>query len=363
MEQHRGSDKADIPEGAIWHKVVAKYNKPDFARSVLNLAGSLIAYLALWYVSYRFLAVSIWISLALSIPTAGFMVRIFILFHDCGHGSLFSSRRLCNTVGNVLGVIVFTPYQKWTREHAYHHATVGDLNRRGTGDVWLLTKTEYLQAGRWRRLAYRVYRNPFFLFTIGSLALFLVFHRFHGDFKDRRDRVNMRWELVSVYGTDLVLVGAVTLLALLIGIVPLILVEIPQLFFAASAGVWLFYVQHQFDGVYWCRTPQWDYATVALKGASYYKLPKLLQWFTGNIGFHHVHHLSPRIPFYKLPSCHRENAMFRVSRVVTLRSGARCAGLKLWDEKLRALVGFGGHHWYMGPGWMNGKKRTRMKGA
>jgi acyl-lipid omega-6 desaturase (Delta-12 desaturase) len=348
MVKYRTANIENIPEGAIWRKVISRYNKPDRVKSILTLADSVIPFFLLWYLMYRFLSVSIWITLVLSIPTAGFMIRTFIVFHDCGHGSFFSSRRACNVIGTMLGVIVFTPFYKWTRDHAIHHVTVGDLDRRGTGDVWLLTKTEYLQSARWKRIFYRVYRNPFFLFTIGAFTLFLVFHRIHGDFKETRERASVRSELVSVYGTDLALAAVVTFLALLIGIGPFLLIQIPILFFGTAAGVWLFYVQHQFDGVYWCRTLQWDYATVALKGASFYKLPPVLRWFTGNIGFHHVHHLSPRIPSYKLPLCHRENALFRVSTVVTLRSGPRCASLRIWDEKLRAVTGFAGHHWYQG---------------
>jgi omega-6 fatty acid desaturase (delta-12 desaturase) len=358
MVKYRAANIENIPEGAIWRKVVSRYNKPDRVKSILTLADSVLPFLLLWYLMFRLLSVHIWISLALSIPAAGFMIRTFIVFHDCGHGSFFSSRRVCNIVGALLGVIVLTPFYKWTREHAIHHSTVGDVDRRGTGDVWLLTKTEYLQAARWKRILYRVYRSPFFLFTLGAFTLFLVLHRFHGDFKETRERAIARRELVSVYGTDLALAAVVTCLALLIGIRPFLLIQLPILFFGAAAGVWLFYIQHQFDGVYWCRTPQWDYATVALKGASFYKLPPVLQWFTGNIGFHHVHHLSPRIPSYMLPLCHRENAMFRVSTVVTLRSGPRCASLRLWDERVRAVTGFAGHHWYRGPRQTNRRENT-----
>jgi omega-6 fatty acid desaturase (delta-12 desaturase) len=308
--------------------------------SLITIADSVLPYLFLWYAMYRFLSVSYWISFALAIPAAGFLIRVFIIFHDCGHGSFFRSRKLCNAVGTVLGALVFTPYWKWTREHAVHHVTIGDLDRRGTGDVWTLTELEYSRAPRHRRILYRIYRNPLFLFTIGSFFLFSVLNRFHKKFRDTRDLIDIRRDLISVYGTDVALAVAVTLLSVMIGIRAVALVQLPILFIAASAGVWLFYIQHQFDGVYWCRHGEWDYATIALKGASYYKLPGILQWFSGNIGFHHVHHLSPRIPSYRLPSCHRENALFRVSVVVTLRGSLRAARLKLWDERNREFISF-----------------------
>jgi omega-6 fatty acid desaturase (delta-12 desaturase) len=322
--------------------VVARYDRPDRAMSILTLADSVIPYLILYCLMYRFLAVSPWITLALSLPAAGFLVRIFIVFHDCGHGSFFASRKTCNIVGRILGVLIFTPYDKWTREHAVHHVTVGDLDRRGTGDVWTQTKTEYLLSPLRARFFYRLYRNPFFLFGVGAFFLFLILHRFHGKLKDRR-------ELISIYGTDLALAAIMTLLAFAVGIRALLLIQLPILYVSAVAGVWLFYVQHQFEGVYWCRNPEWEYATVALQASSFYRLPRVLQWFTGNIGYHHVHHLSPRIPSYRLPACHRENVLFEASTAISLWASARSLRLSLWDEKEHRLTGFGGHHWYRGP--------------
>ena len=335
-----------IPDSAIWLKVVARYNRPDRTMSILTLADSVIPFLVLYYLMYRFLAVSPLITLALSLPAAGFLVRIFIIFHDCGHGSFFSSRKACTIVGRILGVLLFTPYFTWTREHAVHHVTVGDLDRRGTGDIWTLTKREYLHSPLHTRVLYRIYRNPFFLFGVGAFFLFLVLHRFHGKPSGRRESVDTRHELISVYGTDLALAAVLTLLAFIIGIRALLLIQLPILYVSAVAGVWLFYVQHQFEGVYWCRNPEWEYATVALRGSSFYRLPRVLQWFTGNIGYHHIHHLSPRIPSYKLPACHRENALFGVSTQISLRASARSLRLSLWDEKERRVTGFGGRHWH-----------------
>ena len=338
-----------VADSTIWYRVVARYNRSDRTKSLLALADSVLPYLVLFYLGHRLLAVSPWISLALSIPAAGFLVRMFIIFHDCGHGSFFASRRACNSVGRILGVMLFTPYDKWTRDHAVHHATVGDLDRRGKGDVWTMTKNEYLLAPFRTRLLYRFYRNPFFLFGVGAFFLFLVLHRFHSRLEGGREVVDLRRELASVYGTDLALAGLMTVIALTLGLRTLLFVQLPILYFSSVAGVWLFYVQHQFDGAFWCRTPEWDYATVALRGSSFYRLPRVLQWFAGNIGYHHVHHLSPRIPSYNLPSCHRENALFRVSTEIGLRASARSLRLSLWDEKNRRLTGFGGHHWYRGP--------------
>jgi omega-6 fatty acid desaturase (delta-12 desaturase) len=261
------------------------------------------------------------------------MVRIFIVFHDCGHGSFFKSRRTCDAVGVVLGVLTFTPYFKWTREHAVHHATVGDLDRRGEGDVWTMTVEEYRKSPRWKRAIYRVYRSPFFLFGVGSFLLFVAMNRFDTRLKSRQD-------MVSVYGTDLALAGLATGLSMLMGVRQYFMVQVPILFFAAAAGVWLFYVQHQFDGVVWSRHGEWDYRTVALRGSSFYRLPKVLQWFSGNIGYHHAHHLSPRIPNYKLPACSTEDALSREAKVVSLKSSMRSLFLRLWDEKSGRMVGF-----------------------
>jgi len=316
-----------------WHTVVARYARPVLWRSLWQLASSLALYGAIWYGAYRALAVSYWLSLACIVPAAGVLVRIFIIFHDCGHGSFFRSRRACDAVGVVLGLLVFTPYVQWSRAHAAHHATVGDLDRRGRGDVWTMTIEEYRAAPRWKRALYRLIRNPLFLFGLGSLSQFLLLQRFQMNPRDRRNAI-------SVFATDLALAGFVTGLCLLVGVRAWLLIQLPVMFLAAAAGVWLFYVQHQFDGVYWTRHAGWDYRTVALKGSSFYRLPRVLQWFTGSIGFHHVHHLSPRIPNYRLAACHRENPMFSEAPVLTLRTSLRSLSLALYDEAAGRLVGF-----------------------
>jgi omega-6 fatty acid desaturase (delta-12 desaturase) len=281
------------------------------------------------------LKASYWLTLLLAIPAAGFMIRTFILFHDCGHGSFFNSRRLNELLGIFTGLLTFTPYYRWRHDHAVHHATAGNLDRRGTGDVWTLTVREYLDLPTWKKLVYRVARNPLIMFTIGSLSVFLIGHRLVTKTAGKRERY-------SVYWTNLALLGIVLLMSALIGFKAYVLIQLPILFLGTSVGVWLFYVQHQFDGVYWERQDKWDFIAAALQGSSYYKLPRLLQWFTGNIGFHHLHHLGPRIPNYFLEKCYNENPLLQQVKPLTLSSSFRCLFFRLWDEDLHKLVGYAG---------------------
>jgi omega-6 fatty acid desaturase (delta-12 desaturase) len=324
----------EIDAGKLpWQQVIAKYQQPQVSRSVWQVINTLVPYFALWFLMVLSLKVSYWLTLLLAIPAAGFMMRTFILFHDCGHGSFFESKRANDTLGIITGILTFTPYYSWRHAHAVHHATVADLDRRGVGDVWTLTVKEYQALPGWNKLVYRVVRNPLIMFTIGSLAVFLIGHRFakHGD--ARRERF-------SVYWTNLALLGVITLLSFMIGLKAFILVQLPILFFGTSAGVWLFYVQHQFEGTYWARHNNWDYLTAALQGSSFYKLPRVLQWFSGNIGFHHIHHVSPRIPNYLLENCHNAHPLFREVKPLTLLSSLRSLRLRLWDEDTQKLVGY-----------------------
>jgi len=321
-------------EKVSWRQTVAKYEHPDLYRSVWQVVSTLIPYFILWYLMYRSLEVSYWITLALSALTAGFLVRIFIIFHDCGHASFFKSRKANDIWGFIAGVLTLTPYFGWRREHAMHHATAGDLDRRGVGDIWTLTVKEYLELSPRKRFEYRLYRNPLVMFVIGPLFTFLIRHRFAGPIASKRERY-------SVYWTNLAIVGIVALMKATIGLKALVLVQLPIVMIASAAGVWLFYVQHQYEGVYWEHHENWDYVSVALQGSSFYKLPKILQWFTGNIGFHHIHHLSPRIPNYYLERCHEENSMFREVRAITLLDSLKSLAFRLWDEERHKLVGFG----------------------
>jgi omega-6 fatty acid desaturase (delta-12 desaturase) len=278
------------------------------------------------------LKVSYLLTLALAVLTAGFVVRTFIIFHDCGHASFFKSRRANDLVGIITGILTFTPYYHWRHSHAVHHATAGDLDRRGVGDVQTLTVEEYRALPKWRRIVYRIARNPLIMFTIGSFLVFAVFHRFYLPGSARREKF-------SVIGTDLALAGIITSLILLIGWQAYLLIQIPVLLVATSAGVWLFYVQHNFEGTYWERHAKWDFHTAGLKGSSFYKLPAILQWFTGNIGFHHIHHLNARIPNYRLPQAYRDNPIFQI-KPLTLLTSLRSLRLRLWDEQNHRMVGF-----------------------
>jgi omega-6 fatty acid desaturase (delta-12 desaturase) len=318
---------------ASWRQAVAAYQEPDLWRSLWQVADSVIPYLGLWYLAYRLLDVSYWLTLAVSIPAAGFMVRVFIIFHDCGHGSFFASRKANDILGFLTGVLTFTPYHDWRAEHARHHATAGDLDRRGSGDVWTMTVSEYRAATPWRRVAYRLYRNPFVLLGLGPIYSFLIKQRV-----PRRD--SGRRGAVSVHLTNLALVAIYGTLFATLGIAKTLLVQLPILAIGGAAGIWLFYVQHQFETVYWERRGKRDFVAVALEGSSLYALPRILQWFSGNIGFHHIHHLSPAIPNYRLPKCYREQPLFQEVNRLTLRSSLRSLRLRLYDEEARRLVGF-----------------------
>ena len=317
-----------------WQQVVRGYQNPDLKRSLWQIANSLIPYVILWFLMVFSLRVSYWLTLALAIPAAGFMVRIFIIFHDCGHGSFFKSQRLNDAIGTLTGIITFTPYYNWRHNHAIHHATTGDLDRRGVGDVYTMTVMEYVAASHWKRLSYRVLRNPLVMFTIGPLLVFLIVNRFSFGAAGKRERN-------SVYWTNLALLVIVILAGFTIGLKDYLLIQLPILAIGTSIGVWLFYVQHQFEGVYWARHDQWDFYLAGYKGSSFYRLPRVLQWFTGNIGFHHIHHLNPRIPNYFLQKCHEENSLFREVEPLSILSSLKSLKFRLWDEDRNMLVGFG----------------------
>jgi omega-6 fatty acid desaturase (delta-12 desaturase) len=317
-----------------WQPIVKVYQGSDIKRSLWQVFNSLIPYIILWYLMYRSLEISYWLTLALAIPAVGFYVRTFIIFHDCGHGSFFSSKKANTILGYITGVITFTPYHQWRHDHAIHHATAGDLDRRGVGDVLTLTVDEYLELPFWKRLRYRLYRNPLVLLLLGPPLMFVVGYRFSNPTSGRRERM-------SVYWTNMALLAIVVGLSWVIGIKAYLLVQLPIVMIATAVGVWLFYVQHNFEGAYWVRHEQWDYANAGLKGSSYYELPKVLQWFTGNIGFHHIHHLSPLIPNYHLERCQKENTIFQQVKPLTLSSSLKSLTLRLWDEKGGKMVGYG----------------------
>lgn len=315
-----------------WQGIVAKYAFPDTWRSIWQVLNSVVPFIVMWYLMYRALEVGYWLTLILSVPAAGFMVRMFILFHDCCHGSFLKTQKANDRMGLMLGVLVWTPYFEWKHDHAIHHATAGDLDRRGIGDVYTMTVEEYMAASWWKKVGYRIMRSPMILFTIGSFLVFTVAHRFWRPGVGRRERNSVIW-------TNLALVAVVGWIMLKIGWAAFLLVEVPILLIACSAGVWLFYVQHNFDPTYWERHENWQFFKAGMAGSSFYKLPKVLQWFTGNIGFHHIHHLSPKIPNYKLEKCHNENPLFQIEPL-TFRKSLKSLFYRLWDEKERMLVGW-----------------------
>jgi omega-6 fatty acid desaturase (delta-12 desaturase) len=329
-----GVDSTQTGGNSAWQEIVARYQQPSLWRSLWQIVNTLVPYSVLWYLMSRSLTMSYWLTLPLAILAAGFYMRIFIIHHDCGHGSFFKSRKANDTWGFITGVLTFTPYYLWRWEHAIHHAHAGDLDQRGLGAVWTLTVEEYLAASRWKRFRYRLVRNPVVLFLIAPLFLFTVIHRFPPA------RANVR-ERHSVYWTNLGLLGMAVALSAAFGIKAYLLIQLTVMAVAGTAGVWLFYVQHQFEGVYWQRHGEWDYLAAALQGSSFYKLPKILQWFSGNIGFHHIHHLSARIPNYNLEKCHNAEPLFQSVPPITLFASFKSFTYRLWDEQRHRLVGFG----------------------
>ena len=317
-----------------WKAIVAKYQKPSVPRGVWQILNTVIPYVALWYVIYLTLGIAWWLAVPLIVLAGGFLVRLFIIHHDCGHGSFFPSPRWNEAVGRVLGVVTLTPYRYWRRFHAMHHATSGKLERRGFYDIVTFTVREYVALPGWRRVAYRVYRNPVFLFAVAPAVLYVALHRI--PFLAPR-----AWtaERRSILGTDVALAAVVGVLVATIGVRPFLLVQAPVTVIASAAGMWLFYVQHQFEDTYWERVGHWDFTRASLAGSSYYALPAWLHWFTGHIGLHHIHHLNTRIPNYRLQACLDEHPELPAARL-TLRDGFRCARLKLWDEDRMKLVTF-----------------------
>jgi omega-6 fatty acid desaturase (delta-12 desaturase) len=319
---------------AEWRRIVAAYQKPSAWRAGWQVVSTLGAYALVWAGLYFFVSTSWFPTLLLVVLAGALLVRLFILFHDCTHDSFFPSRRANMILGFVTGVLTFTPFRHWRWEHSQHHATAGDLDRRGTGDIWTMTVEEYRNASRWRRLAYRLARHPIVLFLIAPVPLFLVWQRFPAKGSGRAERRSVWW-------TDLAIIGMVAGMSWLFGFPEYLLLQLGTLLIGGAAGVWLFYVQHQFEGVTWARRAEWDFVAAALEGSSFYRLPRVLQWFSGSIGYHHIHHLNPRIPNYNLERCHRAVARFYAVPPVTLFGSLRSLGFRLWDERGGRLVGFG----------------------
>jgi omega-6 fatty acid desaturase (delta-12 desaturase) len=316
-----------------WQEIVARYAQPRLGRSILEVLTSVLPYLALSVGMYFSLRVSYLLTLALAIPTAGFLVRVFILFHDCSHGSLLPGKRANAMLGWVCGLMVFSPFGIWRHDHAVHHATSGDLDRRGKGDVQTITVAEYMAMTWSKRLSYRLFRNPLIMFGLGPIFAMIILPRI----PPQRARPRMKRGVIV---TDLALAVMIGLLCWGIGWEQFLLVQAPTAMLAGAVGIWLFYVQHQFEDVYWKAHDEWSYFDAALMGSSHLKLPKVLQFFTGNIGLHHIHHLSARIPNYNLQRAHDENPIFHGAPTLTILDGLRTTRLKLWDEDRGRMVTF-----------------------
>jgi len=328
-------EKTDLNAPKNWAKQLAPYRLANNRRALFEVVVTSATFLALWVLSWWLYHVSILASLAVSIPTAGFMVRLFMLQHDCGHLSMFSSKTANDWVGRALGVLTLTPYDYWRHAHAIHHLGSGNLERRGIGDIETLTLEEYKALSLLGRFKYRLYRNPLVLFGLGPIYLFLIAQRFPLDtFK------NGRASWLSVFGTNAGILAAAAVLVYFIGIPAFLVVHLPVVVLGAAAGVWLFYVQHQFDDTHWSKPPEWTHEEAALHGSSFYDLPKPLMWLTGNIGIHHLHHLSSRIPFYRLPQVLKDFPELKGVGRITLWQSFKCVNLSLWDEASRRLISF-----------------------
>jgi acyl-lipid omega-6 desaturase (Delta-12 desaturase) len=331
--EERKTPKPTRSEIEEWKQAIAPYQEPSTWRATFQIVNTLGPLAVLWYLISLALSVSLWLALPLAVLVGALLVRVFILFHDCGHGSFFRSRLANDVTGFLTGLLTFTPYYRWRWEHARHHATSGQLDHRGVGDVWTMTVQEYLEASRWKRFAYRLSRNPLVLFVVAPLYLFLVLERIPSRRAGPRERRSVWW-------MNLAIVAMAVAMSAWLGTINYLVLQLVAIGVAGAAGVWLFYVQHQFEDAYWERGEDWDYTTAALRGSSFYELPPVLRWLFGNIGYHHVHHLGPRVPNYYLERCHRAVPLFQSVVPLTLLGSLKSLRLHLWDEGDRRLVGF-----------------------
>jgi len=314
---------------------LAKYKLSCSWKSCWQIVNSLLPFCGLWYLMYWSIGCSYLMTLMLAVPAAAFLVRIFIIQHDCGHHSFFRSRPLNDMLGHACGILTLTPYYFWKRTHSRHHISSGDLSHRGQGDVGVLTVDEYMRRPRFGQLRYRLYRNPLVMFVLGAGFLFLIRQRFTYGIPR-----SWRRERMSVHTTNAGIAAMMAVGWCTVGLPTFLLIHIPIGIIAAAIGSWLFFVQHQFEDAYWQPHESWDFARSALEGSSYYRLPRILQWFTGNIGFHHIHHFDSRIPNYNLPACYAAEPAFQQAVTFGIRDSFKCAKLKLWDEQHQRMVTF-----------------------
>lgn len=314
-------------------KSVMPYAKSQTKTSIIQLLNTIVPFFLLWILAYQALSISFWLSLPFSILAAGFMIRSFIIFHDCAHGSFFKNKKLNNFFGTFTGVITHFAFDRWKTEHAMHHATSGNLDKRGIGDIWVMTVKEYEEAGRWKKLQYRLYRNPIVMFGLGPLHLFLSANRFNRKEAKRKERLNTH--LIT-----LILIAAYLTIGFTLGWQAILLVQLPIAYIAGMAGIWLFYVQHQFEDSYFENESEWDFVKAAVDGSSYYKLPKWLEWMTGSIGYHHVHHLAPRVPNYHLEEAHENTPPLHQATTITLKTSLESIKFRLFDEDHKKFITF-----------------------
>ena len=325
--------RTEVEKTKQLRKEVAPFAKSETRLSIQQLINTLLPLLLIWGAGYVLLPYSPWYTALCSVLASGFVVRTFIIFHDCTHGSFFKSKKANDIIGNISGILTSFPYEKWKREHTIHHATSSNLDKRGIGDIDMLTVDEYLEKSKLGRLGYRLYRNPLVMFGLGPLFMVLVLNRLNRKDAKRKERMN-------TYFTNIVLLVVCTTLILIFGWTTFLLVHGLTLFIAGSMGIWLFYIQHTYEDSYFEVNSEWDYVKAAVEGSSYYKLPKLLQWITGNIGFHHVHHLSPRVPNYKLEDAHESIKPLQKATTITLKTSLESIRYKLYDAENYRFVTF-----------------------
>ncbi|MGD6966284.1 fatty acid desaturase [Rossellomorea vietnamensis] len=314
-------------------KEIAPYEKATTKESVWQIINTLGPFFLLWFLAYQSLSVSYWLALVPMVFAAGFLTRSFIIFHDCTHFNFFKSRRVNRIVGTMVGVLTLFPFDQWGHEHTVHHATSGNLDKRGTGDIWTLTVKEYAEAPLRLRFAYRFYRNPIVMFGLGPIYVFLLKNRFNRKNARKKERYN-------TYLVNVIIVALIALLGTVLGWQSFLLVQGSIFMISGSIGIWLFYVQHTFEDSYFEENSEWEYVLAAVEGSSFYKLPKVLQFLTGNIGFHHVHHLSPRVPNYRLEEAHYNTAALQHVPTITLATSLQSLRFRLWDEDSKNFVSF-----------------------
>lgn len=318
---------------AALRKAVVPYAKSQTKTSVIQLLNTILPFFILWVLAWQTLSISFWLSLPFSILASGFMIRSFIIFHDCAHGSFFKNKKLNDFIGTFTGVITHFAYEKWKKDHSIHHATSGNLDKRGIGDIWVMTVKEYEAAGKWKRLQYRLYRNPIVMFGLGPFQLFLGVNRFNRRKPKKKERLN-------TYLINVILVAVYLLIGFTLGWHVILLVQLPIIYIAGIAGIWLFYVQHQFEDSYFENESEWDFVKAAVDGSSYYKLPKWLEWMTGSIGYHHVHHLAPRVPNYHLEKAHENTPPLHKATTITLKTSLESLKFRLYDEEQKTFISF-----------------------